>query len=90
MVQVIYILAFIGNLRICWEYMESDSNWADGASRQLTSDPWAKKNEFPFKEISCAAVYSTHLLERVLQFVAFFGSGLHADVHKALRQLNAA
>ncbi len=32
--------------RSWFEYVESDANWSDGASRMLTEDPWAKANGF--------------------------------------------
>ena len=35
--------------RAWFGYVESDSNWSDGASRLLTGDPWAKANGFSVK-----------------------------------------
>jgi len=32
--------------RAWFEYVESDANWSDGASRLLAADPWAKANGF--------------------------------------------
>ena len=80
MVQVVYILTFIGNSRIFWKYIESACNWADGASRQLTDDLWATENELQLKEISCAAVDCTQLLQRVLRFPAFFGGDFGVEI----------
>ena len=39
------LLAALGT-RTWFEYVESDANWSDGASRLLTLDPWAKANGF--------------------------------------------
>ena len=39
------LLAALG-ARAWFEYVESDSNWSDGASRSLADDPWAKANGF--------------------------------------------
>ena len=65
-------------------------HWADGASRVLTDDPWAKENQFELQEIPCAALDTTPLLQRVVHFAAQIGGGLYADVRVALRQLEAA
>ena len=90
MVQIVYLLAFIGNIRIYWEYVESDSNWADGASRVLIDDPWARENQFELQEIACAALDTTPLLQRVVHFAAQIGGGMYSDVRVALRQFEAA
>ena len=42
------LLASLG-ARAWFEYVESDSNWSDGASRSLADDPWAKANQFDVK-----------------------------------------
>ena len=39
------LLASLG-ARAWFEYIESDSNWSDGASRLLVDDPWARANQF--------------------------------------------
>ena len=39
------LLAALGT-RTWFEYVESDANWSDGASRLLTFDPWAKATGF--------------------------------------------
>ena len=39
------LLAALG-ARAWFEYVESDANWSDGASRSLADDPWAKANGF--------------------------------------------
>ena len=33
--------------RAWFEYVESDANWSDGASRLLLADPWAAAHGFP-------------------------------------------
>ena len=33
-----------------FEYIESASNWADGASRVLEDDEWASNNGFEFRQ----------------------------------------
>ena len=38
----IHLLLSALEARAWFEYVESDSNWSDGASRLLTADPWAK------------------------------------------------
>ena len=42
------LLASLG-ARALFEYIESDSNWSDGASRSLADDLWAKANQFDVK-----------------------------------------
>ena len=42
----IHLLLAALEARAWFEYVESDSNWSDGASRLLTADPWAKANGF--------------------------------------------
>ena len=42
------LLAALGT-RTWFEYVESDANWSDGASRLLTLDLWAKANGFEVK-----------------------------------------
>ena len=32
--------------RAWFEYVESDANWSDGASRLLSADPWVRANDF--------------------------------------------
>ena len=44
-VNIYLLLAALG-ARAWFEYVESDSNWSDGASRSLADDPWAKANGF--------------------------------------------
>ena len=39
------LLAGLG-ARSWFEYVESDANWSDGASRLLAEDPWARANGF--------------------------------------------
>ena len=39
------LLAALG-ARAWFEYVESDANWSDGASRSLATDPWARANGF--------------------------------------------
>jgi len=41
----IMALAHLG-ARAWFEYIQSDSSWADSASRLLHDDPWAPRNEF--------------------------------------------
>ena len=43
------LLAALG-ARAWFEYVQSDSNWSDGASRLLTEDQWAKANGFTIKK----------------------------------------
>ena len=42
----IHLLLAALEARAWFEYVESDSNWSDGASRLLAADPWAKANGF--------------------------------------------
>ncbi len=44
MSQLLYFLMFAGDIRVYWEYVESDSNWSDGASRDLLGDPWSRQH----------------------------------------------
>ena len=49
------LLAALG-ARAWFEYVESDANWSDGASRLLTKDPWTKANGFAV-EIGCVPAW---------------------------------
>ena len=42
----IHLLLAALETRTWFEYVESDANWSDGASRLLTHDPWAIANGF--------------------------------------------
>ena len=48
----IHLLLASLEARAWFEYVESDANWSDGASRMLGADPWAKANGFAV-EIGC-------------------------------------
>ena len=37
-------------VRIWWEYVQSKSNWSDGASRLLEACPWARRHNFSLVE----------------------------------------
>ena len=41
----------LASLETRFEYVESDANWSDGASRLLGADPWAQANGFAFKQV---------------------------------------
>ena len=45
----IHLLLASLEARAWFEYVESDSNWSDGASRSLADDPWAEANQFDVK-----------------------------------------
>ena len=42
---IIHLLLAALGARTWFEYVESDSNWSDGASRSLADGPWAKANK---------------------------------------------
>ncbi len=65
MAQVLYVLIFACDARIFWEYVESESNWADGASRDLLEDEWAKTNGFFLRRVREFRVPVGPLLERL-------------------------
>jgi hypothetical protein len=65
MTQLLYVLAYSADVRIFGEYVESDSNWADGASRDLLDDPWARANGFVLGIMREFRVPRGPLLERV-------------------------
>ena len=46
----IHLLLVALGARAWFEYVESDSNWSDGASRLLTEDQRAKANGFTIKK----------------------------------------
>ena len=43
---VIHLLTAQMKMRMWYEYVESDSNWSDGASRKGEQDPWIQKHHF--------------------------------------------
>ncbi len=65
MTQLLYALAYSADVRIFWEYVESESNWADGASRGLLDGPWARANGFDLRSMREFRVPRGPLLERV-------------------------
>ena len=38
--------------RVWFEYIESEANWSDSASRRLFDDPWCKANGFDLKALT--------------------------------------
>ena len=46
MTMVIHLLLFSLGCTMFFEYVPSDSNWADGISRQGFDDPWHKQHKF--------------------------------------------
>ncbi len=69
MAQVLYVLMFACDVRIFWEYVESESNWADGASRDLLEDEWSKTHGFLLRRVREFRVPVGPLLERLEGFV---------------------
>ena len=49
-VAAIHLLLAHSGTRIWWEYVESDANWADGASRLLAADPFLKHHGFEVRD----------------------------------------
>jgi hypothetical protein len=81
MVQTIYFLAFVGCVRIWWEFIPSDSNWSDGASRDLTDDAWAKDNGFSLTLSPPLHMPSGTIIERLAAIAAW---GLDSGIADAL------
>ena len=52
----IHLLLASLEARAWFEYVESDANWSDGASRLLTKDPWTQANGFAVK-IGCVPTW---------------------------------
>ncbi len=71
-VQTAYFVAYAGNIRLWWEYIPSAANWADGASRHLTHDDWARDNGFHLLEVPPLDLPYGPLLDR-LESIAAWG-----------------
>ena len=70
----IHLLLASLQARAWFEYIESDANWSDGASRMLTADTWTRENGFvlqtrpvPLWPWSTQGSHRLHLVNEVLQ-----------------------
>ena len=59
-----WIEAHCANVRVWYEFVESEANWADGISRLLDFDPFAQNHGFQTRSVpfDCALVSSDPLL----------------------------
>ncbi len=73
MSQVLNVLLYVGDIRIYYEYVESESNWADGASRDLVHDSFASLHGFDLRLGQEFRPPSGPLLER-LEAISALGS----------------
>ncbi len=88
MTQLLYFLLFAGDIRVYWEYVESDSNWSDGASRDLLADLWSRQHGFYLQAIREIRILGGPLLERLDCLAAMrIGSGASASLAHCAREL---
>lgn len=50
--HVVHFLAYRHNIRIWFEFVDSEANWSDGVSRNLGSDSFARENNFEVSTLS--------------------------------------
>ena len=51
-VALFHFLAFHHDVHVWFEFVDSESNWSDGISRDLGEDKWAKQHGFALRELS--------------------------------------
>ena len=49
--QLIHRLLFKLDVRVWWEWVETDANWSDGSSRLFAECDWAAKHKFSVREV---------------------------------------
>ena len=54
-VHVFYMLCTVLRCRVWWEWVKSDANWADGASRLLFEDGFARRHRFSISALATPA-----------------------------------
>jgi len=50
--QIVHFLAYRYDLRIWFEFVESEANWTDGISRDLQQDAFCRDNDFPIEQFA--------------------------------------
>ena len=50
--SLIHLAAFALKTWLCWEYIQSKSNWADAISRLGVQDAWYRANGFTISVVS--------------------------------------
>ena len=86
--QVVHLLLYELNTRVWWEWVESKSNWSDGASRLFLGCPWAAKHGFALRELPQPMVYGEDLEKFLPMLLLVDGIGGTAAV--AIQRLIAA
>ena len=70
MIQVFYLLSWVGNFRVYWEFVESAANWADGASRLLLEDRWHVQHGFQIEQVAPISIPRLHALDTISSVTA--------------------
>ena len=88
MCEVVHLFLFQTHTSVYFEWVESDANWADGVSRQLSKCPWAATQGFAVSELPEPAM-SARSLEVLLVELAMW-SGIGEMAGAALSSLSVA
>ena len=75
LVQLIHLLVFVLDARIWWEWVESEANWSDGASREFGTCLWAKRHEFALREVPQPDMFGLELQQTLPQLMRIDGIG---------------
>ena len=76
-------------VRVWWEWVESDANWSDGASRDLKECSWAKRNGFKLEEVAqpWASGLELHVVLPQLQRIVGIGDEAAGAVDRLITAL---
>jgi hypothetical protein len=55
--HIVHFVAYRWNIRIWFEFIDSGGNWADGVSRDLQDDMWARRHRFEVRNLDMTALY---------------------------------
>ena len=73
LIAYFWMVAFRLDIRVWFEFVESDSNWADGISREYGDDLFAAKNNFSTSEFQLDLLWAQHDLSVRWLLSAAFG-----------------
>ena len=73
--QLIHLLLFKLDVRVWWEWVETDANWSDGASRLFADCDWAANPEFSLREVPQTNVYGQNLSDVLVSLRSLDGIG---------------
>ena len=77
--QLIHLLLFKLDVRVWWEWVETDANWSDGASRLFSECDWATRHQFQIREVPQTLVHGLVLSDVLCSLQSMSGIGVVAE-----------